>query len=41
MVHSIKMGWFILNKYYELTDTIPVYTAAMLLDPSKRTRYLI
>jgi hypothetical protein len=41
MVHSIEMGWFILNKYYELTDTVPVYAAAMLLDPSKRTRYLI
>lgn len=40
MVHSIEMGWFILNKYYELTDTVPVYAAAMLLDPSKRSRYL-
>lgn len=40
MVHSIEMGWFILNKYYELTDSVPVYAAAMLLDPSKRSRYL-
>lgn len=40
MVHSIEMGWFILNKYYELTDTVPVYAAAILLDPSKRRRYL-
>jgi hypothetical protein len=40
MVHSIEMGWFILNKYYELTDTVPVYAAAILLDPSKRSRYL-
>lgn len=31
---------FILNKYYELTDTIPVYAAAILLDPSKRRQYL-
>jgi hypothetical protein len=35
------MGWFILNKYYELTDTIPACAAPMLLDPSKRTRYVI
>jgi hypothetical protein len=41
MVHSIEMGWFIPNKYYELTDTIPAYAASMLLDPSKRSRYLI
>lgn len=41
MVHSIEMGWFILAKYYELTDTVPAYAAAMLLDPSKRSRYLM
>lgn len=41
MVHSIEIGRFILNKYYELTDIVPVYAAALLLDPSKRVRYLM
>lgn len=40
MVHAIEMGWSILNKYNELTDSVPVYAAAILLDPSKRRRYL-
>ena len=34
------MGWFILNKYYNLTDDCPVYAAALLLDPRKRTAYI-
>ncbi|KAJ3454169.1 hypothetical protein MRS44_018063 [Fusarium solani] len=40
MVHSIEMGWFILDKYYALVESTPVYAAAMLLDPSKRKHYL-
>ncbi|KAI8401644.1 hypothetical protein FOFC_18513 [Fusarium oxysporum] len=36
MVHSIEMGWFILDKYYAFIESTPVYAAAMLLDPSKR-----
>ena len=34
------MGWFVLNKYYILTDETPAYTAALLLDPSKRLKYI-
>uniref|UniRef100_A0A0D2YDT7 HAT C-terminal dimerisation domain-containing protein n=2 Tax=Fusarium oxysporum (strain Fo5176) TaxID=660025 RepID=A0A0D2YDT7_FUSOF len=41
MVHSIEMGWFILDKYYALIESTPVYAAAMLLDPSKRKYYLL
>jgi hypothetical protein len=40
MIHAIEMGWFILHKYYELTDRFPVYAAAILLDPRKRTAYI-
>ncbi|KAF5589546.1 Tfo1 transposase [Fusarium pseudocircinatum] len=41
MARSIGMGWFILEKYYALVESTPVYTAAMLLDPSKRKHYLL
>ena len=34
------MGWFILNKYYSLTDDSPAYAAAVLLDPTKRRAYI-
>lgn len=34
------MGWFILNKYYQMTEDAPVYAAALLLDPSKRIAYI-
>ncbi|KAM5528342.1 hypothetical protein FOXYSP1_19611 [Fusarium oxysporum f. sp. phaseoli] len=40
IVHSIEMGWFILDKYYTMTEDAPVYAAALLLDPSKRIRYI-
>jgi hypothetical protein len=40
MLHSIEMGWFILDKYYNRTDEVPVYAAALLLDPSKRSAYI-
>ncbi|KAJ3496446.1 hypothetical protein NLG97_g2651 [Lecanicillium saksenae] len=40
LVHSIYMGWFILDKYYFKTDETPVYLAALLLHPSKRLKYL-
>jgi len=40
MLHAIEMGWFILDKYYALTDETPVYAAALLLDPSKRSTYI-
>lgn len=40
MLHAIDIGWFVLDKYYALTDEAPVYTAALLLDPSRRLAYL-
>ncbi|KAG6977826.1 Zinc finger BED domain-containing protein DAYSLEEPER [Fusarium oxysporum f. sp. conglutinans] len=40
ILHSIEMGWFILDKYYTMTEDAPVYAAALLLDPSKRIRYI-
>ncbi|GKU12250.1 unnamed protein product [Fusarium langsethiae] len=40
MVRAIDMGWFILSKYYRLTDQVPVYAAALLLDPRKRIAYI-
>lgn len=40
MVHCIDMGWFVLDKYYSMSDESPIYATALLLDPSKRARYL-
>lgn len=40
MLRAIEMGWFILDKYYNKTDEVPVYAAAILLDPSRRAAYL-
>jgi hypothetical protein len=40
MLHSIEIGWYILDKYYNRTDEVPVYAAALLLDPSKRSAYI-
>lgn len=40
ILHAIEMGWFILDKYYTMTDDAPVYAAALLLDPSKRMKYM-
>ncbi len=40
MLHAIEMGWFVLNKYYTVTEDVPVYAAALLLDPSKRRAYI-
>ncbi|RYC77135.1 hypothetical protein BFJ63_vAg19991, partial [Fusarium oxysporum f. sp. narcissi] len=40
MVRAIDMGWSILSKYYRLTDEVPVYAAALLLDPPKRIAYI-
>ncbi|KAG7423275.1 hypothetical protein Forpi1262_v015761 [Fusarium oxysporum f. sp. raphani] len=38
MLHAIDMGWFIMNKYYRytMTEDVPVYSVALLLDPSNR-----
>ncbi|WKT54434.1 hypothetical protein QSH57_005018 [Fusarium oxysporum f. sp. vasinfectum] len=40
IVHYIDMGWFVLNKDYTLSDQAPVYAAALLLDSSKRRKYI-
>ena len=40
MIHSINMGWFLLDKYYHKTDEAPIYAAALLLDPMNRAVYL-
>jgi hAT family protein len=40
MLRAIEMGWFVLNKYYTMTEDVPVYAAALLLDPSKRQAYI-
>ncbi|KAK5987244.1 hypothetical protein PT974_11368 [Cladobotryum mycophilum] len=40
ILYSIEMGWFMLDKYYTMADDAPVYAAALLLDPSKRMRYI-
>ncbi|KAK7571327.1 hypothetical protein V3481_007143 [Fusarium oxysporum f. sp. vasinfectum] len=40
MLHAIDMGWFIMDKYYTMTEDVPVYSAALLLDPSKRDAYI-
>jgi hypothetical protein len=40
MLHSIDMGWFVLDKYYTMSEESPIYPIALLLDPSKRARYL-
>jgi hypothetical protein len=40
MLRAIEMGWFIINKYYTITEDIPVYSAALLLDPSRRGAYI-
>lgn len=34
------MGWFVLNKYYSITSETPAYAAALLLDPSRRVKYI-
>jgi hypothetical protein len=40
MIRAIEMGWFVLDKYYNLTEETPVYAAALLLDPSRRAAYI-
>jgi len=40
MLRAIEMGWFVLNKYYTMTEEAPVYAAALLLNPSNRIAYL-
>ncbi|KAF2263137.1 hypothetical protein CC78DRAFT_466446, partial [Lojkania enalia] len=36
---TIKIGWFILDKYYTITEEAPVYTTTLLLNPSCQVAY--
>src|SRR6266850_4144851 len=40
MRNAVDMAVFVLNKYYRLSEAIPAYSAALLLDPSKRKQYM-
>jgi hypothetical protein len=40
MLYAIKIGWFILDKYFTITKDIPVYATALLLNPSKQLAYI-
>ena len=40
MLHALRMGWFVLDKYYTMTEDVPVYAAALLLNPKYRRAYL-
>lgn len=40
MIKAVEMGWFVLNKYYTMSEDVPVYAAALLLDPSRRLAYI-
>ena len=38
--NAIMRAWYAFDKYYSLTDEVPVYAAALLLHPSGRKRYI-
>jgi hAT family C-terminal dimerisation region len=40
MRNAIDMALFILNKYYPCSKAVPVYVAAILLDPARRKTYM-
>jgi hypothetical protein len=40
MRNAIDMALFILNKYYRCSKAVPVYVAAILLDPARRKAYM-
>jgi hypothetical protein len=40
MFHAIEINWFVLNKYYTMSDDVPIYAAALFLDLSKRIAYI-
>ena len=40
MLRAIEIGWCIIDKYYSKSDKIPIYIAALLLNPRKRDAYL-
>jgi hypothetical protein len=40
MAPMFNLGWAKLDKYYRLSDSTPVYIAAIVLHPSKKWRYI-
>jgi hypothetical protein len=40
MLHAIEMGWFVLDKYYTMTEDVSVYAAALPLYRSKRLAHI-
>jgi hAT family protein len=40
MRDAVDMALFVLKKYYRLSNAVPAYTSAVLLDPSKRKQYM-
>jgi hypothetical protein len=36
----IQKGWDIFDTYYSRTDVTPLYTAALILHPARRTKYI-
>ena len=37
---QIKKGWDVFDKYYGKTDISPLYAAALILHPNRRTKYI-
>jgi hypothetical protein len=37
---TFNSGWAKLNKYYRMSDTTPAYTAAVILHPSRKWRWV-
>jgi hypothetical protein len=40
MCNAVDMAIFVLKKYYRLSEAASAYSAALLLDPSKRRAYM-
>jgi hypothetical protein len=40
LLHNIEKSWEVFDKYYLKTEETPVYAAAIILHPSRRTQYL-
>jgi hypothetical protein len=39
-IARIKKGWEVFDKYYSKTDNSPLYAAALILHPNRRTKYI-
>jgi hAT family C-terminal dimerisation region len=40
MRNAVEMAIFVLDKYYRLSEAVPAYSGALLLDPSKQKQYM-